>query len=67
MPEMNRNDKETQIEKNINENPNEQVGVSPASLKEKTRNLRKYMYRGEKMIEGDAQDYVNQLRENDRF
>ena len=33
---------------------------------EKRRNLRKFMYRGPKMFDGNAQDYVKELRANDR-
>ena len=37
------------------------------SLEEKRKNLRNYMNRGPKMFEGDAQDYVNDLRADDRI
>lgn len=37
-----------------------------SNTEQKKNNLRKYMYRGKTMIEGDAQDYVKELRADDR-
>lgn len=34
--------------------------------KEKKVDLRKYMGRGEKMFQSDAQEYIKEIRDNDR-
>lgn len=37
------------------------------TLEEKRKKLRSFMNHGRKMFEGDAQDYVRELRDNDRM
>ena len=42
--------------------------LNPAENTKNTKvDLKKYMGRGKKMFEGDAQDYVKELRCNDRL
>ncbi len=43
--------------------------LDPAANREKRPNidLRKYMGRGEKLLHGDANDYVKELRSGDRL
>lgn len=37
------------------------------SMPEKKIDLKKYMGRGEKMFHADAQDYIKEMRDNDRI
>ena len=40
--------------------------IVPEDTGRKRKNLGKYMYRGETMFEGNAQDFVKELRADDR-
>lgn len=57
---------------------NEDIGLSAGqevivtildtqSVPEKKIDLKKYMGRGEKMFHSDAQDYIREMRDNDRI
>lgn len=43
------------------------VTILDYPYKKKKIDLRKYMGRGEKMFQSDAQEYIKEMRENDRI
>lgn len=62
--------KQIVMEENIDLTKGQEVIVTILDMKKKAKkkvNLKQYMGRGEKMFHADAQEYVQELREDDRI
>lgn len=64
------NGKQIVMEEDIQLSAGQEVIVTVLEMKKQPKkeiDLKKYIGRGEKMFQNDAQDYIKELRENDRI
>lgn len=64
------NGKQIVMEEDMQLSAGQEVIVTVLEMKKQPKkkiDLKKYIGRGEKMFQNDAQDYIKELRENDRI